>query len=198
MQRRSVLSLEVFKVRLDGALSNLAQWKASLPKSGELHDLQSPFHPKPFYDSILLSLQHPILFSCQNSMSVISHHLSYISEHLFFFLKDSSLCRQIINFILILSRISPISHCTCSFLKKHLMVTIHPVYVLKVQVLFSYFLYFCLFVVLTCFNVLSPQMLSRLCHFFPSFLIYQILSLFSWPRTLRDNLFDHVILLHLV
>lgn len=36
-----VPSLEVFKVRLDGALSNLVLWKASLPMSGalELNDL---------------------------------------------------------------------------------------------------------------------------------------------------------------
>jgi len=34
-------SLEVFKARLDGALSNLVQWKASLPMAGglELDDL---------------------------------------------------------------------------------------------------------------------------------------------------------------
>ena len=34
-------SLEVFKARLDGALSSLAWWKVSLPMAGglELHDL---------------------------------------------------------------------------------------------------------------------------------------------------------------
>ena len=34
-------SLEVFKARLDGALSNLVQWKVSLPMAGglELDDL---------------------------------------------------------------------------------------------------------------------------------------------------------------
>ena len=31
-----VPSLEVFKVRLDGALSNLVQWKLSLPMAGVL------------------------------------------------------------------------------------------------------------------------------------------------------------------
>ena len=35
------LSLEVFKARLDGALSNLVKWKVSLPMAGglELDDL---------------------------------------------------------------------------------------------------------------------------------------------------------------
>jgi len=34
-------SLAVFKARLDGVLSNLVQWKVSLPMAGglELHDL---------------------------------------------------------------------------------------------------------------------------------------------------------------
>jgi len=48
-------SLEVFKARLDGALSNLVQWKVSLPMAGglELDDPQGPFQPKAFYDSDL-------------------------------------------------------------------------------------------------------------------------------------------------
>jgi len=47
-------SLEVFKARLDGALNSLGWWKMSLPMAGGLEtgDLQGPFQPKPFYDSI--------------------------------------------------------------------------------------------------------------------------------------------------
>ena len=46
-------SLELFKARLDGALSNLIWWKMSLPTAGglELDELEGPFQPKPFYDS---------------------------------------------------------------------------------------------------------------------------------------------------
>ena len=48
-------SLEMFKARLDGALSNLVWWKVSLPiaEGLELDDLYGPFQPKPFYDSII-------------------------------------------------------------------------------------------------------------------------------------------------
>lgn len=44
--------LEVFKVRLDAALSTLVSWKMSLPMAGvvELNDLYCPFQPKPFYE----------------------------------------------------------------------------------------------------------------------------------------------------
>jgi len=47
-------SLEVFKARLDGALSSLVWWKMSLLMAGgvEPDDLQGPFQPKPFYDSM--------------------------------------------------------------------------------------------------------------------------------------------------
>ena len=47
-------SLAGFKARLDGALSTLGWWKMSLLMAGELEpdDLQGPFQPKPFYDSI--------------------------------------------------------------------------------------------------------------------------------------------------
>ena len=46
--------LELFKARLDGALSKLVWWKASLPTAEglELDDLEGPFQPKPFDDSI--------------------------------------------------------------------------------------------------------------------------------------------------
>jgi len=36
--RINSLKLEVFKVRLDGPLSNVFQWKLSLPMAGELND----------------------------------------------------------------------------------------------------------------------------------------------------------------
>ena len=47
-------SLAVFKARLDGALSTLVWWKMSLLMSGGLEpdDLQGPFQPKPFCDSL--------------------------------------------------------------------------------------------------------------------------------------------------
>ena len=43
-------SLEAFKARLDGAVSNLAYREVSLPIAGrlELDDLKGPFQPKPF------------------------------------------------------------------------------------------------------------------------------------------------------
>jgi len=49
-------SLEVFKARLDGALSSLVWWKVSLPVAGglELGDLSGPFQPKPVYDPMIL------------------------------------------------------------------------------------------------------------------------------------------------
>jgi len=47
-------SLVVFKARLDGALSNLVWWNLSLLMAGglELDNLEGPFQPLPFYDSI--------------------------------------------------------------------------------------------------------------------------------------------------
>jgi len=51
-------SLEVFKDRLDGALSNLVWWKVSLSMAGgwELDDLSGPFQSKPFHDSMKVSI----------------------------------------------------------------------------------------------------------------------------------------------
>ena len=51
-------SLEAFKARLDGALRNLVKREVSLPIAGglELHDLNGPFQPKPFYDSAITFL----------------------------------------------------------------------------------------------------------------------------------------------
>ena len=50
-------SLETFKARLDGAVSNLAYREGSLPIAGrlELDDLKDPFQPKPFYDCMKYS-----------------------------------------------------------------------------------------------------------------------------------------------
>ena len=54
-------SLEVFKVKLDGALSNLVQYQiwrlVALPVSGglEFDDPWSPFQPKPFYDFLMIN-----------------------------------------------------------------------------------------------------------------------------------------------
>ena len=48
-------SLAVLKARLDGALSNLVWWEMSLLMVGGLEpdDLQGPFQPKPFCDSMI-------------------------------------------------------------------------------------------------------------------------------------------------
>lgn len=45
-------SLEVFKAKLDEALSNLVKWKGSVHMAGglEREDLSGPFQPNPFYD----------------------------------------------------------------------------------------------------------------------------------------------------
>jgi len=51
-------SLAVFKARLGGALSSLVWWKVSLLMAGGLEpdDLQGPFQPKQFYDSMNVML----------------------------------------------------------------------------------------------------------------------------------------------
>jgi len=42
-----VPSLETFKARLDGVVSNVDRWEVSLPTAGvELGDLKGPFQPK--------------------------------------------------------------------------------------------------------------------------------------------------------
>jgi len=48
-------SLEAFKARLDGAVSNLVKMEVSPPITGrlDLDDLKGPFQPKPFYDSMI-------------------------------------------------------------------------------------------------------------------------------------------------
>ncbi|KAK4819163.1 hypothetical protein QYF61_025978 [Mycteria americana] len=53
-------SLETFKARLDGALSNLIWWKMSLLMAGGLDSMtfKGPFQPKPFYD--LMTVPKPI------------------------------------------------------------------------------------------------------------------------------------------
>ncbi len=49
-------SLETFKARLDGALSNLIWLEMSLLLAGGLDwmGFKGPFQPKPFYDSMML------------------------------------------------------------------------------------------------------------------------------------------------
>ena len=49
-------SLEVLKVRSDGALSSLTWWVATLPMAGglELDYHEDPFQSKQFYDSVIL------------------------------------------------------------------------------------------------------------------------------------------------
>lgn len=44
-------ALEVFEASLDGACTNLVQWKC--PAHGTKWSL-SPFHPKPFHDSMII------------------------------------------------------------------------------------------------------------------------------------------------
>jgi len=54
----AVPSLAVLRARLDGALSTLVWWKMSLLMGGRLEpdDLQGPFQPKPFCDSMIRDL----------------------------------------------------------------------------------------------------------------------------------------------
>jgi len=49
-----VIGMTPSKAKLDGALSSLGWWKMSLLMAGGLDpdDLQGPFQPKPFYDSM--------------------------------------------------------------------------------------------------------------------------------------------------
>jgi len=51
-------SLETFKVRLDGALSNLIELKLSLLTAGGLGLMtcKGPFQPKAFYDSMIFHM----------------------------------------------------------------------------------------------------------------------------------------------
>ena len=51
-----VPSLEAFKARLDGALSNLVYGAVLLPIAGglKLDGLKGPFQPNPFCDSMIL------------------------------------------------------------------------------------------------------------------------------------------------
>ena len=53
-------SLETFKARLDGALSNLVYREVSLPiaEGLELDGLKGPFQPKPFHDSVTVRVQY--------------------------------------------------------------------------------------------------------------------------------------------
>jgi len=74
-------SLEVFKARLDGALSNLVWWKVSLLMAGGLEpdDPQGPFQPKPFYNSIKIE----VVAHCVKSISTptCSSHSYFPPSH---------------------------------------------------------------------------------------------------------------------
>lgn len=52
----NVLSLGMFKARLDRPLSKVVSWKLPMPTAGilELDNLCGPFQPQPFYDSMIL------------------------------------------------------------------------------------------------------------------------------------------------
>jgi len=52
-------SLEAFKARLDVALGSLVWWLATLHIAGGVKpdDHCGPFQPRPFYDSMILSVQ---------------------------------------------------------------------------------------------------------------------------------------------
>jgi len=58
-----VLSLDMFKTRLDGALGNMVWYQiwrlVALPVAGglELDDPWDPFQPKPFYDSFISTVE---------------------------------------------------------------------------------------------------------------------------------------------
>jgi len=71
----AALSLAVLKARVDGALSNLVWWKMSLLMAGGLEpdDLQGPFQPKPFYDSMILWLLLVLYTSAYLSHGKRSH-----------------------------------------------------------------------------------------------------------------------------
>ena len=51
-------TLKVFKARLDVALGSLVWWLATLHIAGglKLHDHCGPFQPRPFYDSMITTL----------------------------------------------------------------------------------------------------------------------------------------------
>jgi len=52
------IPIETFKVRLEKALSNLVYLKMSLPIAGGVDQMsfKGPFQPKPFCDSMILSI----------------------------------------------------------------------------------------------------------------------------------------------
>jgi len=53
-------SLEAFKARLDVALGSLIWWLETLHIAGgvKLHDLCGPFQPRPFYESMISSIEN--------------------------------------------------------------------------------------------------------------------------------------------
>ena len=61
-----VPSLEAFKARLDGALSNLIWREVSLAMAEglEAYDLKCPFQPKPFYNSMMSDVSFFFALNC--------------------------------------------------------------------------------------------------------------------------------------
>lgn len=81
-------SLETFKPRLDGALSDLVLWEMSLPIAGELElgDVKSPLQPKLFCDSMILNTalqipwQHRGMSSWKTNLTAIVMHTCRLSH----------------------------------------------------------------------------------------------------------------------
>ena len=57
-------SLETFKVRLDVALGSLVWWLVTLHIAWglKLNDHCSPFQPRPFYDSMIITFSFLLIF----------------------------------------------------------------------------------------------------------------------------------------
>ena len=65
-------SLEAFKARLDGALSNLVWREVSLPTAGELElgDLKGYFQSKSFYDSMMSDILWCVTTACSALLQI--------------------------------------------------------------------------------------------------------------------------------
>lgn len=57
------VSMEMFKGKFDGAMSNLVWWKVSMAGDVELDDLYGPLQLKLFYDSVILRASNIIAAS---------------------------------------------------------------------------------------------------------------------------------------
>jgi len=97
-------SLAVFRARLDGALSTLGWWKMSLLMAEGLEpdDLQGPFQPKSFYDSViscvlvisqLTNRSHRFLFSWSLCIRI------YTFLHIFLTFKKKKSCNTTASYL---------------------------------------------------------------------------------------------------